>query len=112
MIKQIISHFSKKRRAVAEFLNRAKKYDFDNNLLTVTYDQDERLSYEHVNEDSVRKFIEKEINKLLQLDIRVNFVINNRKASGKEDPPLSPEVSKIIDVFKGEIIPNNNYGGN
>ena len=76
VIKQIISHFSKKRRAVAEFLNRAKKYNFDNNLLTVTYDQDERLSYEHVNEDSVKKFVEKEINKLLQLDIRVNFVIN------------------------------------
>jgi DNA polymerase-3 subunit gamma/tau len=112
MIRQIISHFSKKRRAIAEFLNRAKRYNFDNNLLTVTYEQDERLSFEHVNEDSVKKFIEKEINKLLQLDIRVNFVINNREASGKEDPPLSPEVSKVIDVFKGEIIPNNNYGGN
>ena len=112
MIKRIISHFSKKRRAIAEFLNRAKKYNFDNNLLTVTYEQNERLSYEHVNEDSTKKFIEKEINKLLQLDIRVNFVINNRKAPGKEDPPLSPEVSKVIDVFKGEIIPNNNYGGN
>jgi DNA polymerase-3 subunit gamma/tau len=111
MIKQIISHFSKKRRAIAEFLNRAKKYDFENNLLTVTYEQSERLSYKHVNEDATKKFIEKEISKLLQLDIRVNFVINDVKNHGMEDPPISPEVSKVIDIFKGEIIPNNNYGG-
>jgi DNA polymerase-3 subunit gamma/tau len=111
MIKQIISHFSKKRRAIAEFLTRAVNYNFNNNLLTVTYDQSERLSYEHVNEDSTKKFIEKEINKLLQLDIRVNFIINNDKNHGMQEPPITPEISKVIDIFKGEIIPNNNYGG-
>lgn len=108
--KSIIPHFQKKRRAVAEFLNRAKSYEFKDNLLAIRYDPEEKLSYENVSEETTRRFIEGEIKELLKRDIRLDFVIEEKKM--EEKGGMSPEVSKVLDVFKGEIVSKNNPGGN
>jgi DNA polymerase-3 subunit gamma/tau len=108
--KRIVSHFSKKRRAIAEFLDRAKDYSIQNNLLTIHYGQEQRLSYEHVSEDSTRRFIESEIRDFLGKDIRVSITIDAAKKTKRGDT-LSPEVSKVLKVFKGEIVSKNNSGG-
>jgi DNA polymerase-3 subunit gamma/tau len=108
--KKVVGHFTKKRRAIAEFLGRAKDYSLQNNLLNIHYGQEQRLSYEHVSEDSTRRYIENEIRDFLGKDMRVSITIDseNRKKKGKEH---SPGVSKVLKVFKGEIVSKNNSGG-
>ena len=108
--KRVVGHFTKKRRAIAEFLGRAKTYSLQNNILTINYGQEQKLSYEHVSEDSTRRYIENEIRDFLGKDIRVSITIEagNRKKKGEG---LSPGVSKVLKVFKGEIVSKNNSGG-
>jgi DNA polymerase-3 subunit gamma/tau len=108
--KRVVSHFSQKRRAIAEFLDRAKGYSLKNNLLTINYGQEERLSYEHVSEDSTRRYIESEIRDFLGKDIRVSITIDSENQK-KKGEALSPGVSKVLKVFKGEIVSKNNSGG-
>jgi DNA polymerase III gamma/tau subunit len=109
---EIITHFSNKRRAIAEFLKRAKSYNFNDSLVTITYEHKEKYSYEHVSEDSVQRYIERELNDFLQRDIRVHFIIEKGAENQKDDAPLSPDVSRVLEVFKGEIVPKNYNGGN
>jgi hypothetical protein len=106
---EIISHFSKKRRAIAEFLNRAVDCRFENNLLTFVYDSKEKLSYEHVSEESVQRYIESEIKELLQSDLRLQFVINI-PSQREVGPSVSSEVSKVLEIFKGEIVNRKKAG--
>jgi hypothetical protein len=110
IVKRVVGHFTKKRRAIAEFLGRAKDYSIHNNLLTIHYGPEQRLSYEHVSEDSTRRYIESEIRDCLGKDMRVSITIDteNRKKKGEE---LSADVSKVLKVFKGEIVSKNNSGG-
>ena len=104
---RIIRHFSQKRRALAEFLKRAKLYTLEDNLLTITYDGSETYSYDHVHESSAKRYLEKEIRTFLQKDIRLNVAIEgDKKQSGKEHS-YSEDVSKVMKVFKGEIVPNS-----
>ncbi len=104
---RIIHHFSHKRRALAEFLKRAKLYTLDDNLLTITYDGSEKYSYDHVHESSANRYLEKEIRTFLQKDIRLNVAIEgDEKQSGKEHI-YSEDVSKVMKIFKGEIVPNS-----
>ncbi len=109
---RVINHFSKKRRAIAEFLDRASSYQFKDNLLTIRYEPEQKLSYEHVSEGSTRRYIESEIRDFLQKDIRVSFIIETKKRHKEEENVLSPDVSKVIEIFKGEIVSKNNLGGN
>lgn len=115
VMKDIISYFSRKRRAIAEFLSRAKDWCFENNLLTVYYGHDERLSYEHVDEESARRYIENEIKNILKSDVRISFVIEKKPERGEEDDDddnlSSPDISKVLEIFKGEIVPKNTNGG-
>jgi DNA polymerase-3 subunit gamma/tau len=103
----IIRHFSRKRRALAEFLKRAKSYRLENNLLTISYDRSERLSYEHIHESSAKRYIEKEIRDFLQKDIRLNVVIEDAGDSPEEQQGLSEDVNRVMTIFKGEIVPND-----
>ena len=112
VIEEIITHFSNKRRAIAEFLKRAKSYNFNDSLVTITYEHKEKYSYEHVSEDSVQRYIERELNDFLQRDIRVHFIIEKGAENQNDDAPLSPDVSRVLEVFKGEIVPKNYNGGN
>ena len=111
LMNQIISYFSKKRRAIAEFLGRAKEYRYENNLLTISYGQEEKLSYEHVSEESTRRYIENEIKELLKGDLRVHFHIEKKTLKSENDLRSSPGVSKVLEIFKGEIVPKNQNGG-
>ncbi len=111
LMNQIISHFSKKRRAIAEFLGRAKDYHYENNLLTISYGQEEKLSYTHVSEESTRRYIESEIKELLKNDLRIHFHIEKKSKKSEKDPTSSPGVSKVLEIFKGEIVPKNQNGG-
>ena len=108
--KRVVGHFTKKRRAIAEFLGRAKDYSLQNNILTIHYGREQKLSYEHVSEDSTRRYIENEIRDFLGKDMRVSITIDaeKRKKKGEE---ISPGVSKVLKVFKGEIVSKNNSGG-
>jgi DNA polymerase-3 subunit gamma/tau len=101
---RIISHFSKKRRAIAEFLGRARDHRFENNLFTFTYAQEEKLSYEHVSEESTRRYIENEMKAMLGSDLRIQFLIESRSKKSEEDLHSSPQVSKVLEIFKGEIV--------
>jgi DNA polymerase-3 subunit gamma/tau len=101
----IIQHFSKKRMALAEFLKRAKMFSMENNLLTIIYEQREKLGYEHVHESSARRYIEKEIRNILQRDIRINVVIESDEEEKEGGEEYSEEVSKLMKIFKGEIMP-------
>jgi DNA polymerase-3 subunit gamma/tau len=111
MMERIISHFSKNRRAIAEFLSRAKRTTFADNILTVYYGQDEKLCYEHVSEESARRYIEREVTQLLTNDIRIAFRIEKMQEEAEEDILTSPGVSKVIEIFKGEIVTNKKNGG-
>jgi len=106
----IISHFSKKRRAVAEFLRRAKSYFLDGDEFIIIYEKKEKYSFDHVSEEKTRRYIEKEINELLARDIRVRIKIENDN-NEEEDEDIPPQVAKLLEIFKGEIVHKNN-GGN
>jgi DNA polymerase-3 subunit gamma/tau len=109
---RVVSHISRNRRALAEFLSRAKSCTLENNLLTFAFDEKDKLGFEHVSEESARRYIETVSRELLQPDLRVRFVLD-RSGSGKGgQSAVSPDVSKVIEVFKGEIVPNNDSGGN
>jgi DNA polymerase-3 subunit gamma/tau len=108
---KVVSHFSKKRRAIAEFLTRAKRYHYEDNLLTIHYDPTQRLSFAHVSEDSTRRYIEKEIQDFLQKNIRVSFTIDAAGDADEEKNRLPSGVSKVLEIFKGEIVSKNNTGG-
>ena len=104
---QIIQHFSLKRRALAEFLKRAKLYTLEDNLLTITYDADAKYSYDHVHESSIIRYLEKEIRTFLQKEIRLNVAIQGEEKKPGEDQNYSEDVSKVMKIFKGEIVPNS-----
>jgi DNA polymerase-3 subunit gamma/tau len=104
---RIIRHFSHKRRALAEFLKRAKLYTLEDNLLTITYDGNEKYSYDHVHESSAKRYLEKEIRTFLQKDIRLNVAIDGDKEQSGKEHSYSEDVSKVMKIFKGEIVPNS-----
>jgi DNA polymerase-3 subunit gamma/tau len=109
---RVVSHISKNRRALAEFLSRAKSCTLENSLLTFAFEEKDKLGFEHVSEESAKRYIETVARGLLQPDLRVRFVLE-RAGSGKGgQSAVSPDVSRVIEVFKGEIVPNNNLGGN
>jgi DNA polymerase-3 subunit gamma/tau len=107
LAESIIRHFSRKRRALAEFLKRAKSYRLENSILIISYDRTEKLSYEHVHESSAKRYIEKEIRDFLQKDIRLNVVIENEEGSDEAQPGLSEDTTRLMTIFKGEIVPND-----
>jgi hypothetical protein len=107
---RIASHISRTRRALAEFLSRAKRCALENSLLTFSFEEKDKLGYEHVSEESARRYIETVARELIQPDLRVRFILEKAE-TGAEQPAVSPEVSKVIEVFKGEIVSNNNLGG-
>jgi hypothetical protein len=109
---RVVNHISKNRRALAEFLSRAKSCSLENNLLTYAYDEKEKLGFEHVSEESARRYIETVAREFLRPDLRVRFVLERTGNEKGEQSSVSPDVSKVIEVFKGEIVPNNNLGGN
>lgn len=109
--KRVVMHFSKKRRAIAEFLDRADHYHYEDNLLVIHYDGKQRLSYEHVSEDSTRRYIEKEVRDFLQKDVRVSFTIDAGENPDRGKKQMSPGVSKVLEIFKGEIVSKNTTGG-
>ncbi len=109
--KRVVMHFSKKRRAIAEFLDRADHYHYEDNLLIIHYGGKQRLSYEHVSEDSTRRYIEKEVRDFLQGDVRVSFTIDADEGPDAERDRISPGVSKVLEIFKGEIVSKNTTGG-
>jgi DNA polymerase-3 subunit gamma/tau len=104
---KIIQHFFHKRRALAEFLKRAKAYTLEDNLLTITYDADEKYSYDHVHESSILRYLEKEIIGLLQKEIRLNMAIQGEEKKSGNEQHYSEDVSKVMKIFKGEIVPNS-----
>jgi hypothetical protein len=104
---RIIRHFSRKRRALAEFLKRAKRYTLENNLLTISYDGKEKYSYDHVHESSAKRYLEKEIRDLLQMDIRLNVAIEGNESQPENEKTLSENVTKVMKIFKGDIVPTN-----
>jgi len=106
LFNSIVEHFSKKRRAISEFLNRAKKFNFEDNLITIRYANQDKLSYEHVTDNSTKRYIENEIKTLFKKDIKINFVLEE-KSKKLEKAELSPEVSKVLEIFKGEIVSEN-----
>jgi DNA polymerase-3 subunit gamma/tau len=104
---RIIGHFSHKRRALAEFLKRADRYTLKDNLLTITYDVDEKYSYDHVHEASILRYLEKEIRTLFEKEIRLNVAIQGEDKKSGQGEDYSEDVSKVMKIFKGEIVPNN-----
>jgi DNA polymerase-3 subunit gamma/tau len=104
---RIIRHFSHRRRALAEFLKRAKLFTLEDNLLTITYDGSEKYSYDHVHESSVKRYLEKEIRTFLQKEIHLNVAIQEGEEQPGKQHNYSEDVSKVMKIFKGEIVPNN-----
>jgi len=92
---------------LAEFLKRARSYRLENNLLTISYGRSEKLSYEHVHESSAKRYIEKEIREFLQKDIRLNVVIESGGENSENTQTFSEDVTKLMTIFKGEIVPND-----
>lgn len=111
LMQDIINHFSKKRRTIAEFFKRAKGSSYENNILTVQYDKKQRWSFEHVSEDPTKRYIEKEVKDLLRKEMRIDFVLIDDPKDVKEEISVSPNITKVLEIFKGEIVPNNNAGG-
>ncbi len=108
---RIIQHFLKRRIALSEFLKRARSFDIADNTLTIRYEKTENLSYEHVSEASAKRYIEKEIQDLLNRNIRIEISIDRETGAQADVEEISPEVSKVMEIFKGEIVPNTNTGG-
>jgi DNA polymerase-3 subunit gamma/tau len=108
---KIIRHFSRKRMALAEFLKRAKDFTLENNLLTIAYDRGEKLSFEHIQEASAKRYIEKELSEFLQKDIHLNVVITGGKKDLSTEEKISEDVSTVMKIFKGEIVSNSENAG-
>jgi hypothetical protein len=96
--------------ALAEFLKRARSFTLDGQMLTVTYDESENLSYEHIGESGAKRYIERELSSLFGKDMRLSVRIDAR---GEEEKaaPLDPGVTKVLEIFKGEIVPQTSDGG-
>jgi DNA polymerase-3 subunit gamma/tau len=109
---RVVSHISKNRRALSEFLSRAKSCALENSLLTFAFEEKDKLGFEHVSEESARRYIETVARELLQPDLRVRFVLDKAGSGKGGQAAISPDVSRVIEVFKGEIVSNNSLGGN
>ncbi len=107
IVTKITQHLSVKRRALAEFLMRAKNVSLENNVLTVTCGQNEKLSYEHLSESSAKRYIEREIGNFLQRDIHLNVVIEKEEVELHTAAMPSEDVSRVLEIFKGEVVPDN-----
>jgi DNA polymerase-3 subunit gamma/tau len=106
---RIIHHFTRRRIALSEFLKRAKSFKLKDGVLVIQYDGTENHSFEHVSEPSAKRYIEKQIRQLLGVN---RVVINIERKTGVDTvEEVSPEVSKVLEIFKGEIVPNINTGG-
>ncbi|MGQ9616945.1 MAG: DNA polymerase III subunit gamma/tau [Spirochaetota bacterium] len=103
----ITQHLRVKRRALAEFIMRAKNVSLENNTLTVVFDRKERLSYEHLSSPSTRRYIEGELGNFLKKDVRLKLVIEKNEEEPGESK-LSDDVLKVLEIFKGEIVKSNN----
>ena len=112
LINTIVKSLIYKRRAIAEFLQRAKHYTLEDNTLSIYFDKSQRLGYEHLNNEGVKKQLKQEIEKLLGKSINLEFHIENGgKEKANEEKILSPDVEKVLQIFKGEIITNKKANG-
>jgi DNA polymerase-3 subunit gamma/tau len=109
---RVVGRVSKSRRALAEFLSRAKSCTLENSLLTFVFEEKDKLGYEHVSEESARRYIETVARELFQPDLRIRFVLDKAGSGKGGQAAITPDVAKVIEVFKGEIVSNNNLGGN
>ena len=108
----IIKSLIFKRRAIAEFLQRASRYTFNKNTLKIYFDKSQKLGYEHLNNENVKKQLRKEIEKIIGQNIILEFYIEDGGgAKETEEKIISPDVEKVLQIFKGEIISNNNANG-
>ena len=97
-----------KRRAIAEFLQRAKRYTFSEKKLKIYFDKSQKLGYEHLNNEEVKNQLKREMDKILGKKINLEFYLeDNGEEENKEKKLLSPDVEKILQIFKGEIISYN-----
>jgi DNA polymerase-3 subunit gamma/tau len=113
IVAMITQHLGVKRRALAEFIMRAKNVSLENNTLTVVFDSKERLSYEHLSSPSTRRYIEGELGNFLKRDIRLKLVIEKNEEEKPREAKLSGDVLKVLEIFKGEIVnSNNNFDNN
>lgn len=103
----ITQHLRAKRRALAEFIMRARNVSLENNTLTVVFDRKEKLSYEHLSSPSTRRYIEGELGNFLKKDVRLKLVIEKNEEE-PEESKLSDDVLKVLEIFKGEIVKSNN----
>ncbi|RKX91722.1 MAG: hypothetical protein DRP84_11155, partial [Spirochaetes bacterium] len=108
----IIKSLIFRRRAIAEFLQRASRYTFNKNTLKIYFDKSQKLGYEHLNNENVKKQLRKEIEKIIGQNIILEFYIEDGGgAKETEEKIISPDVEKVLQIFKGEIISNNNANG-
>jgi len=106
---RIIEHLTGKRRAIAECLIQAKSCAMNGDSLNVRYEQKERMCYDRVSERGTRRFIEDEMRKLLNRELRLVVSIDEEVKEAGGD--LSEDTAKVVEIFKGDIISNNNSGG-
>jgi len=111
LLNRIVKSLIFKRRAIAEFLQRASHYDFNNNILNIYFDKSQKLGYEHLNNDEVKKQLKKEIEKILGKNIILEFHLQNDGKKTDKEKLMSPDVEKVLQIFKGEIITNNKANG-
>ncbi len=104
----VISHFSKKRMAMAEFLKRARRFSLENRTLHIHYGNAEQLSYQHISERAASRYIQEELSSLLGRELRVR--VSMERAPSRELEGPDPQVARVLEIFKGRVVPNNNGG--
>ena len=112
LFEKIVKTLRFKRRALAEFLDKAHRCSYEGDKIRIYFDRSQRLGYEHVNEEQARMILLKEVEEIVGKKIQIDFVLeDNGKKDEAQDEELTPQVEKILQIFKGEIISNKEDGG-
>jgi len=81
-------------------LNKARKWELDDNVLTLTFSSLFESSF--VTRES--NFIIDEIRKLLNLELRIDTVSEIGAMAGKSENKSDPQIDLVKSVFRGQLI--------
>jgi len=101
---QIISNLEKAKISAATYLQEGELIKFEKNILTIGFPKNYSLHKEALASQENRAFIEKAIADLLNIRIRLNFILSDEAAKIKENNNHSPFLQSALDMFKGRVI--------
>jgi len=97
---RVLKHLKSANMSLHAALNKARKWELDDNVLTLTFSSLFESSF--VTRES--NFIIDEIRKLLNLELRIDTVSEIGAMAGKSENKSDPQIDLVKSVFRGQLI--------